>query len=83
MSTGGLLQFRGDSQYFGDERKYGHYKRSGKMIVVESLLKLWKEQGQRVLLFTQSSEVSHTLFILVKILKVRNKYRNTFVGVAL
>ena len=36
------------------ELKFGHYKRSGKLIVVHSLLKLWKKQGQRVLLFSQS-----------------------------
>jgi DNA excision repair protein ERCC-6 len=34
-----------------------HRKRSGKMIVVESLLKLWKEQGHKVLLFTQSRQM--------------------------
>lgn len=33
---------------------YGHYKRSGKMVVVAALLKIWKRQGHRVLLFTQS-----------------------------
>ena len=33
---------------------YGYYKRSGKMIVVRSLLKLWREQGHRALLFSQS-----------------------------
>lgn len=33
---------------------YGHYKRSGKLIVVSALLKIWKRQGHRVLLFTQS-----------------------------
>lgn len=33
---------------------YGYYKRSGKMIVVSALLKIWKKQGHRVLLFTQS-----------------------------
>ena len=33
---------------------FGYWKRSGKMIVVESLLKLWKRQGHKVLLFTQS-----------------------------
>jgi DNA excision repair protein ERCC-6 len=32
-------------------------KRSGKMVVVESLLKLWKEQGHKVLLFTQSRQM--------------------------
>jgi len=38
--------------------EYGYWKRSGKMIVVESLLKLWKKQGHKVLLFTQSRQVS-------------------------
>ena len=37
--------------------EYGYWKRSGKMIVVESLLKLWKKQGHRALLFTQSKQV--------------------------
>ena len=36
------------------ELKFGFYKRSGKLIVVHSLLKLWKKQGHRVLLFSQS-----------------------------
>ena len=36
------------------EHEFGFYKRSGKMIVVHSLLKLWRKQGQRVLLFSQS-----------------------------
>ncbi|XP_026820566.1 DNA excision repair protein ERCC-6-like [Rhopalosiphum maidis] len=33
---------------------FGYWKKSGKMIVVEALLKMWKKQGHRVLLFTQS-----------------------------
>ena len=36
---------------------YGYWRRSGKMIVVESLLRLWKEQGHRVLLFSQTRQV--------------------------
>ncbi|KAJ8940277.1 hypothetical protein NQ318_007648 [Aromia moschata] len=35
------------------EEKFGYYKRSGKMVVVSALLKIWKKQGHRVLLFTQ------------------------------
>lgn len=35
-----------------DER-FGYYKRSGKMVVVSALLKIWRKQGHRVLLFTQ------------------------------
>jgi len=38
--------------------EYGHWKRSGKMVVVESLLRLWKKQDHKVLLFTQSRQVS-------------------------
>lgn len=32
----------------------GNYKKSGKMIVVSALLKIWKREGHRVLLFTQT-----------------------------
>ncbi|KAG5831700.1 hypothetical protein ANANG_G00306520 [Anguilla anguilla] len=40
------------------EEHFGFWKRSGKLIVVESLLRLWHKQGHRVLLFTQSRQVS-------------------------
>ena len=44
--------------YTGDDldkaSSHGFYKRSGKMIVVDTLLKLWKRQSGRVLLFSQS-----------------------------
>nr|XP_054762956.1 DNA excision repair protein ERCC-6-like [Lytechinus pictus] len=40
-----------------EEQRYGYYKRAGKMIVVESLLKLWKQQNHRVLLFSQSKQM--------------------------
>ena len=42
---------------------YGYWKRSGKMLVVETLLRLWKQQGHRVLLFSQSKQVSFYLFL--------------------
>ncbi|GJQ84413.1 hypothetical protein Trydic_g3886 [Trypoxylus dichotomus] len=35
------------------EESFGYYKKSGKMIVVSALLKIWKKQNHRVLLFTQ------------------------------
>ena len=44
----------------GSEEGYGHWRRAGKMIVVESLLKLWKAQNHRVLLFTQGRQVRTT-----------------------
>ncbi|XP_056387223.1 DNA excision repair protein ERCC-6 isoform X2 [Hyla sarda] len=37
--------------------QFGYWKLSGKMIVVESLLKIWHRQGHRVLLFTQSRQM--------------------------
>ncbi|XP_075973226.1 DNA excision repair protein ERCC-6-like [Anticarsia gemmatalis] len=33
---------------------FGNYKRSGKMLVVNSLLKIWQKQGHRALIFSQS-----------------------------
>lgn len=57
--------FDGGPKHFGTNdleeleppEKFGYWKRSGKMIVVESLLKLWKKQGHKVLLFTQSRKM--------------------------
>lgn len=37
-----------------DEEQFGHWRRSGKMSVVNSLLKIWQKQGHRALIFTQS-----------------------------
>ncbi|KAI1718916.1 DNA repair protein rhp26 [Ditylenchus destructor] len=39
------------------EMEFGYVERSGKMIVVKSLLKLWHDQKQRVLLFSQSKQM--------------------------
>ncbi|XP_044747303.1 DNA excision repair protein ERCC-6-like [Coccinella septempunctata] len=36
-----------------EENMFGYYKKSGKMIVVSALLKIWKKQKHRVLLFSQ------------------------------
>lgn len=36
---------------------YGNLERSGKMKVVSQVLKVWKEQGHRVLLFTQTQQM--------------------------
>ncbi|XP_061377170.1 DNA excision repair protein ERCC-6-like [Danaus plexippus] len=37
-----------------NEKSFGNWKRSGKMSVVHSLLKIWLKQGHRALIFTQS-----------------------------
>lgn len=40
---------------------YGNPERSGKMKVVEQILKVWKEQGHRVLLFAQTQQMLEIL----------------------
>jgi DNA excision repair protein ERCC-6 len=50
-----MLSSRGVAE--GNEEVYGHWRRSGKMIVIEALLKLWFKQQHKVLLFTQSRQV--------------------------
>ncbi|XP_051223249.1 DNA excision repair protein CSB [Lolium perenne] len=52
---------------------YGNPERSGKMKVVEQVLKVWKDQGHRVLLFAQTQQM---LDILENFLTVRDyEYR--------
>ncbi|KAM6415921.1 DNA excision repair protein ERCC-6 [Rhynochetos jubatus] len=46
--------------------QFGYWKRSGKMIVVESLLKIWNKQGHRVLVFTQSRQMLQILEAFVR-----------------
>lgn len=65
LSTGGPKVFgsvgqseKADESANGESDEYGYWERSGKMVVVESLLKMWKKQGHKVLLFTQSRQVS-------------------------
>ncbi|XP_073408175.1 DNA excision repair protein ERCC-6 isoform X2 [Dendrobates tinctorius] len=67
LFTGGTKILKGTKDEDLEEtERFGYYKRSGKMIVVESLLKIWHRQGHRVLLFTQSRQMIHILeaFIL-------------------
>ncbi|KAI4501837.1 hypothetical protein M0802_003172 [Mischocyttarus mexicanus] len=49
-----------------DLEKFGYWKRAGKMVVVQSLLKIWKKQGHRVLLFTQGKQMMHILESLLQ-----------------
>ncbi|KAL2725260.1 DNA excision repair protein ERCC-6-like isoform X1 [Vespula squamosa] len=49
-----------------DLDKFGYWKRAGKMVVVQSLLKIWKKQGHRVLLFTQGRQMMHILESLLQ-----------------
>lgn len=59
LYTGGPRMLRAiPADQLTEEEHFGYWKRSGKLIVVESLLRLWFKQGHRVLLFTQSRQVS-------------------------
>ncbi|XP_072881772.1 DNA excision repair protein ERCC-6 [Hemitrygon akajei] len=49
-----------------EEEHFGYWKRSGKMIVVDALLKLWHKQGHRVLLFSQSRQMLDILELFVR-----------------
>lgn len=46
--------------------EYGNPERSGKMIVVRALLKMWKQQHHRVLLFCQTRQMLDILEILMR-----------------
>ncbi|XP_053548166.1 DNA excision repair protein ERCC-6 [Bombina bombina] len=48
-----------------EEEQFGYWKRSGKLIVVEALLKIWHRQGHRVLLFTQSRQMLQILEVFL------------------
>jgi DNA excision repair protein ERCC-6 len=64
----GLEEDLGDTDDEGEDIElntddtFGHWTKSGKMIVVETLLKLWHAQGHKVLLFSQSRQVSFNKF---------------------
>ncbi|XP_076449836.1 DNA excision repair protein ERCC-6-like [Babylonia areolata] len=55
ISTGGPRVLVGQDISGDPELEYGYWRRSGKLVVVEALLKLWHQQGHRVLLFSQST----------------------------
>lgn len=40
-----------------EEEQFGYWRRSGKMVVVEALLRMWQRQQHKVLIFSQSRKV--------------------------
>ncbi|XP_004289961.1 PREDICTED: DNA excision repair protein ERCC-6-like [Fragaria vesca subsp. vesca] len=46
-----------EREHAGQDPDYGNPERSGKMKVIAQVLKAWKEQGHRVLLFTQTQQM--------------------------
>lgn len=57
LATGGPNKYGDLDLNDKPELEYGAYQRSGKMIVLQTLLHLWFEQGQKVLLFSQSRQM--------------------------
>lgn len=55
-----------DADEASKNEEWGFYKKSGKMVVVSALLKIWKRQNHRVLLFTQSRQMITILEIFLK-----------------
>ena len=47
----------GETQEPDPEEGYGDWRRSGKMIVIHALFNMWREQGHRVLVFSQTRQV--------------------------
>ncbi|XP_076021677.1 DNA excision repair protein ERCC-6 [Genypterus blacodes] len=67
LFSGGPRMLRGiPEDQLTEEEHFGYWKRSGKLIVVESLLRLWFTQGQKVLLFTQSRQMLAILEVFVR-----------------
>ncbi|KAG8519681.1 DNA excision repair protein ERCC-6, partial [Galemys pyrenaicus] len=66
LFSGGPKNIKGLPDDELEEDQFGYWKRSGKMIVVESLLKIWHKQGQRVLLFSQSRQMLDILEVFLR-----------------
>ncbi|KAG8232117.1 hypothetical protein J437_LFUL012126, partial [Ladona fulva] len=57
LYSGGPRLLKGDNEEnLPEEERYGHWKKAGKMIVIENLLRIWHRQNHRVLLFTQGKQ---------------------------
>ncbi|XP_075232216.1 DNA excision repair protein ERCC-6-like [Lycorma delicatula] len=67
LYSGGPKLFSGESEEkLPENERYGHWSKAGKMIVIETLLKIWKKQGHRVLLFTQGQQMLCIMEAFVK-----------------
>ncbi|KAI9291400.1 hypothetical protein K502DRAFT_309282 [Neoconidiobolus thromboides FSU 785] len=64
MSTLRKISNHPDLQYYKDQRNvnhYGHYKKSGKTLVLDGFLRLWKQHNHRVLIFCQTIQMQDIL----------------------
>uniref|UniRef100_A0A4W3GV94 DNA excision repair protein ERCC-6 n=1 Tax=Callorhinchus milii TaxID=7868 RepID=A0A4W3GV94_CALMI len=67
LFSGGPKILKGmTDDHLTEEEHFGHWTRSGKMIVVEALLRLWHKQGHRVLLFSQSRQLLNIMEMFVR-----------------
>ncbi|KAM4636256.1 DNA excision repair protein ERCC-6 isoform 2-T2 [Discoglossus pictus] len=67
LFSGGPKILKGtQDEELAEDEQFGFWKRSGKMIVVESLLKIWHRQGHRVLLFSQSRQMLEILEVFLR-----------------
>uniref|UniRef100_A0A3B3ID09 DNA excision repair protein ERCC-6 n=1 Tax=Oryzias latipes TaxID=8090 RepID=A0A3B3ID09_ORYLA len=67
LFSGGPRMLKGiPEDQLTEEEHFGFWRRSGKLIVVESLLRLWFKQGHRVLLFSQSRQMLDILEVFVR-----------------
>ena len=62
LSTGGPAQFDLSNEDANNhEMQFGYWRRSGKMVVMDSLLRVWHTQGHKVLVFSQSQRMLHLI----------------------
>ncbi len=57
LLTGGPNRLGEEDETADPTLRFGYWERSGKMAVVHSLLRLWKRQEHKVLLFSQSRQM--------------------------
>ncbi|XP_018430292.1 PREDICTED: DNA excision repair protein ERCC-6 [Nanorana parkeri] len=66
LFTGGPKILKGTrDEDLAEGEEFGYWKRSGKLTVVEALLKIWHRQGHKALLFTQSRQMLQILEVFL------------------
>ena len=57
------IRKKGKGVATGDEEVFGHFSRSGKMVVAATLLKMWQKQQQSVAVYTVKSGKGFSIVI--------------------
>ena len=58
LATGGPKVFDEEAELEDSTLQYGYWRRSGKMKVMDALMRMWRRQGHKVLLFSQTRQAS-------------------------